>query len=537
MTSQSRTRALAAALVAATVTALGSAVSAGAVTYCVAKPTCSGTVSPDVQSALTTAAISPVPDRVEVGPGAFYVPSGFTYTPVGATNALELVGSGRDKTELRGGSGVNGRPALLLEAEAPAKVSDLTIKSFTPQDPTFTTGGLRIYGTAERIDVWGSPQSNGVELLKDSTLKASRVSIAGRRNGVVSAVGSASVTDSSIDAQHDGSAAAAEGPGSLTVSHSKLNGYVGVEANTGGVVKIDDSLVLTNEYGLFAYNKGNAPTTIGATNVTIVATDPSTLGVHSAAVASQSTTQIDVDNSVVANMTYSVSRTGTGGGAGSVTMRHSAYDHSTVFENGPGSLDQTQANLDLAVPGFVDPVADDYRLAPDSPLRDAGDPAPADGLAATDLAGKARSLDGNGDGIAAPDIGAFEFDAPAAPAAAPAPAPAPPPTPSTPVTPPDVAPVITSASLTRHRFSIRRGTTFRVTLSQAARVKIAIRRAHRLAGTLKRSSHRDANRIAFSGRIGHRALRPGRYVATVTATDAKGKRSAPRTLRFTVVKS
>src|SRR4051812_10430337 len=185
MTSQSRTRALAAALVAAAVTALGSAGSASAVTYCVAKPACSGTVSPDVQFALTTAAITPVPDRIEVGPGAFYAASGFIYTPVGTMNSLELVGAGRDQTELRGGSVVNGRPALLLAAGAPAKVSDLSIRSYTPPDPLFSTSALRLFGTAERIGVWGSPQSNGVELLKDSTLSASRVSIAGRRDGVL----------------------------------------------------------------------------------------------------------------------------------------------------------------------------------------------------------------------------------------------------------------------------------------------------------------------------------------------------------------
>jgi hypothetical protein len=551
MTRKSRTRALAAAIVVTAAAALTTAGSANALTYCVAKPACAGTVSPDVQSALTTAAISPVPDRIEVGPGSFYASSGFSYTPVGPMNSLELVGAGRHQTELRGGSDVNKRPALLLDAAAPTKVSDLTIKSFTPADPTFTTAGLRIFGSAERIDVWGSPRSDGVELLKDSSLKSSTVSLAGRRNGVYSAAGSATVTNSSIDAHFDGTAAAADGAGSLTVSHSRLNGYTGVEATTGGAVEIDDSLVLTNEYGLFAYNKGQSPTAIRATNVTVVGTDPTTIGVHSAGVFNGSTTQITLTNSVIADVTQSLTRTGTGGGTGSVTARHSAYDHATVAENGPGSLDQTLANLDLTTPGFVDPAGGDYRLAADSLLLDAGDPAPAGGLSATDLAGKARSLDGNGDGVEAPDIGAFEFQPPAAPA--PAPGPPPPGTPSGPADPPvaapDVAPVITSASLARRRFTVgrastsvaagraRRGTTFRLTLSKAARVKIAIRHAHHLAGTIRRNSHAGANRIAFSGRIGRRALRPGRYVATITATDASGKPSAPRTLRFTVVKS
>src|SRR3954468_658391 len=306
----SRTRALATALVAAAAAALGTAGSADALTYCVVKPTCAGTISPDVQSALTTAAISPVPDRIEIGPGAFYTPSGFIYTPVGPTNSLELVGAGRNKTELRGGSATDKRPALLLEAAAPTKVSDLTINAFTPQNPMFTTAGLRIFGAAERIAVWGGARSGGVELLKDSSLNASKVSIAGRSDAVLSATGSATVTDSSVDAGHDGgTAAAAEGPGRLTVSHSRLNGYVGVQAKDNGAVKIDDSLVLTNEYGLFAYGKGAKATTTGATNSPVIGRDPTTLGIHAAAVASLSTTQIDIDNSVVANVTHSISRT------------------------------------------------------------------------------------------------------------------------------------------------------------------------------------------------------------------------------------
>jgi hypothetical protein len=156
-------------------------------------------------------------------------------------------------------------------------------------------------------------------------------------------------------------------------------------------------------------------------------------------------------------------------------------------------------------------------------------------LETTDLGLSPRSVDGDGDGVAAPDIGAFEFQ----PAAAPPAAPTPPTTPA-PVTPPDFAPVITAASLTHRRFSIgrapRRGTAFRLTLSKASTVKIAIRHAKRSAGTLKFATRQGANRIAFSGRIGRRALPLGRYVATITAAEASGKRSAPRTLPFTVVK-
>jgi hypothetical protein len=53
--------------------------------------------------------------------------------------------------------------------------------------------------------------------------------------------------------------------------------------------------------------------------------------------------------------------------------------------------------------------------------------------------------------------------------------------------------------------------------------------------TLTRSAHVGLNKVAFSGRIAGKALKPGRYQAVFTAIDSAG--SAPlSTLSFTVVK-
>ena len=113
------------------------------------------------------------------------------------------------------------------------------------------------------------------------------------------------------------------------------------------------------------------------------------------------------------------------------------------------------------------------------------------------------------------------------------------------------------ASAARRRAS---GTTFEYTLSEPARVRIVISRLlagrrsgkrctariRRLRharlcvrmlsrGTLTRSSHPDANRVAFSGRVGSKALEPGRYSATLTATDGSNQTSKPVTVYFTIV--
>jgi hypothetical protein len=47
--------------------------------------------------------------------------------------------------------------------------------------------------------------------------------------------------------------------------------------------------------------------------------------------------------------------------------------------------------------------------------------------------------------------------------------------------------------------------------------------------------HAALNQVAFSGRIRHKALKPGRYLARLAATDDAGA-SRAETLRFTIVK-
>jgi hypothetical protein len=121
-----------------------------------------------------------------------------------------------------------------------------------------------------------------------------------------------------------------------------------------------------------------------------------------------------------------------------------------------------------------------------------------------------------------------------------------------------ITPILGSAAATpKHQ----KGTTFEYTRSEAATVQIAI--SQRLSGrrhgkrcvaatrklrharactriiargTLTRTSHQGANSVAFSGRIGSRALKPGKYRATLTATDSAKRTSKPRTIQFSIVK-
>jgi hypothetical protein len=107
----------------------------------------------------------------------------------------------------------------------------------------------------------------------------------------------------------------------------------------------------------------------------------------------------------------------------------------------------------------------------------------------------------------------------------------------------------------------KKGTTIRFTLSEAARVVVTIKRRSRGRKVGKRcvkptratrrkhacarytraarfavTATAGANKRRFSGRVGRKSLKPGRYRLTLVATDKAGKRSAPRQLGFKIVR-
>jgi hypothetical protein len=100
------------------------------------------------------------------------------------------------------------------------------------------------------------------------------------------------------------------------------------------------------------------------------------------------------------------------------------------------------------------------------------------------------------------------------------------------------------------RAAVKRGTEFRYTLSEPARVVFALERrrpGRRVRGKRRRArwvkagsfavqGAAGANRKKFSGRIGRRRLRPGSYRLSLVATDAAGNRSVPKRLAFRVTR-
>jgi hypothetical protein len=114
----------------------------------------------------------------------------------------------------------------------------------------------------------------------------------------------------------------------------------------------------------------------------------------------------------------------------------------------------------------------------------------------------------------------------------------------------------------RKRKAVQKGTTFRYSLSEAATVTFTIQRKRKgrkvgkkckkrtpdnrkrrkctrysRVGAFRQQASTGANRKPFSGKIGKKTLRPGRYRALLVATDAAGNRSKAKAVGFRVVRA
>jgi len=226
----------------------------------------------------------------------------------------------------------------------------------------------------------------------------------------------------------------------------------------------------------------------------------------------------------------------------------------------PGSAHNIPGDPDFVEEGIFG------QLAETSPLIDKGDPAAVE-EGELDFTREARSLDGDGDCIAVPDIGAFELTGKSAPCP-PAPKPAPKPSPFAPDPPPVVSgfgltnAVFTPKTRTK-RMAAKQGTQFTYTLSEAALVKITIERKVRgrkveqegktrcVKATRRKakppcirfvhvvdlaaSEQSGKHSTPFSGLVHGRPLRPGPYRARIIATDSAGQNSEARQASFRVV--
>jgi hypothetical protein len=117
----------------------------------------------------------------------------------------------------------------------------------------------------------------------------------------------------------------------------------------------------------------------------------------------------DAKNVIARGPTTDVSATQSGGATLAMTLTNSNY-LTEVTSGGATVTPSTDPSNQEASPVFVNAGAGNFHQDPSSPTIDAG--TEANLLGTTDFDGDPRSLDGNCDGTAAPDIGVDEFNVP-----------------------------------------------------------------------------------------------------------------------------
>jgi hypothetical protein len=340
--------------------------------------------------------------------------------------------------------------------------------------------------------------------------------------------------------------------GSMTIRRSRVLGEYGVMAvgsgGTSSTAEVFDSLLISTggpaaESEAYDDESTSSLTVVGSTIVGL----ESYAAVRSTHEAESGSATVTMRNSIARNLPApTVPARDLLANGGTIDATFSSFT-SIVEENGGSASAPGSASNLTGDPLFVDPSKGNFALQSGSPLIDRGEPALV-AAGQLDLAGSPRSVDGNLDCVAAPDIGAFEVTGQSASC-------------------PDPFPAITKFAMTNRVFApkggkrprrgsaraaarrkaVKRGTKFTYTLSEPARVKIRIERRkpggrgkkRRFSKVTTISQLKKSGRGAtkFSGRARGRPLKPGKYRAKITATDSAGQTSAPKTLGFRIVAS
>ena len=521
--------------------------------YCV-NTTCGGVNVADLQAALNAAEASADTDRVFLGAGTYTAtaPQGFVYDqPSGGP--VEIIGAGiADPGQTHIAGAIGGGGTLRVVGAPGTRLRDVNV--VLPPDAAPYAIGLSTNGIASHIAVTENPalQSNnrfGLVLrggvLEGGSFVGIGTSTSGT-TGVVFDVGGGSVRDSTVYS-YTGISTGYGG----TIDRTRIGAeLVGVDVPSGAT-KITSSAIYTTgsgAVGIAANVSGNATIDVDGVNIYGKGGPNSGTGISAYnAYFPNANVDVTLKNTIIRDFDSPLYAGAAGPGHAHITASYSDYDHAANSSVGASAAISESNVTNVGNANFDE----EYKPLPGNSLIDAGDPAAAPGL---DIDGKPLVTDGNHDGIVRRDIGAFELAGPT----------------ETPLVGGDptsdaggtgggggqvlpsgdlLAPIVSSFRTSRTRFTVggartaisarvARGTRFSYMLSEPAKVVLQIKRvgARRAIGKLTRRAKVGRNILKFSGRIGSRPLKPGRYGAVITATDAAGNHSAAKRVRFRVFK-
>ena len=538
-------------------------------------------------------------------------------SPIDLSNSpIDLVGSGRGA----GGTAIQAAVAPALRVGNASSAQAVAV-------------GSTAAGPAAVVRIGGDLHSSDVT---DTTAGANAVSV-----DPLGGPGETILADLALAGAASGAAPGLEGnalAGSrVVVSDTTVSGANGISWPGAGLLVLQRSSLLVSGTGVSqTAGELRASSSVvradtgfdvtGATAALRQLTIQSTPGAGPHGVRANAGSTVSIAGSIVRD--FASDLTSAGGGALAASTSNFRVKTGPVDTSGGGNLDVD--------PRFRAPLALDFRLRAGSPMIDAaGTPAAGADESPFDREGHARVLDGDGEGTAQRDMGAFEYRRPSAVLSVASPGATGRPVAFSAVasTYPDgeiasylwdldgdgryetdtgTAPQVTRTYDTPVRIDVRvrivgvdgatddalrqlsvldrtrpqvlaasaipsvfapssrgtvitsarRGTTFRYRLSEIATLRVAFelrtrgRRSGRncLADTrarrrlprcirfvargalTRRLRPAGTGTIPFSGRVGARALAPGRYRATFTATDPSRNRSSPRRIYFRVVR-
>ena len=403
------------------VVVLFAAAPAQAATICVplGGPGCdSSAVS--LQGAVDIANGNAVRDTIRIA-GGFTTSENVT---VGSGNPVDIIGSGRGA-----GDTVLTSPnsaAVLLVADPTSTVSDLRI--VVPDSVTNFEQGLDLSepgALGQRLTVVGGTglqNAVGVFVRTGATLRDSLVEVPmGSANYAVDAEDGTLLEDLSLAGEYLISGGSS-GPPVIArrIRSSQPSG--GIRARAGVTMDVTDALIRlaggsSSSYAFEAGASLAGDSTIIARHVTIVgngAVAEQGVGAYAWGEATGVTGTVDLRDSIFHALSTDVqARTFGGADRARIVVDHSDVNPAKQSASGPGTEEIVlgPSNV-LADPGFVNAAALDFHLGPNSALIDRGFPGAG---STTDLDRLPRPNDGNGDGTAVRDIGAYEYQRPATP--------------------------------------------------------------------------------------------------------------------------
>jgi hypothetical protein len=537
---------------------------ASATTFCVptfhaACPSGAGGVQQaSLETAMQTNGDDGNPDAIIVAPTT--VSNADSYEILSGDNdPLEIVGAGPDQTVATSTQSGN---QFVFNLNGPR---DVTMRDLTIRVP------------ATMMDNLGGAMQSEQDTFENVDIESRNV----RSDGIVSAIGGSTFVDGAVYGSNGGSidtgfSGNGAETGTLEIRRTTIDSPSwGINSDDPEVtvfarrvritdplaygVRITDGAFLVFENGIISdvttgypvIAESNDPGTVIATvrHTTIDGTpsDPNDPAVRAAVqnAAGNGPVNLVVSDSIIAgfenplNCEAPVSPTI---GNASLTVRYSYFFHSAVISGDCNFANPPPNSIDaftVGAPQFAGPG--DYHLLAGSPAIDVGDPLTA-ALPTEDYDGAPRPVDGNADGIARRDMGAFEYQPPVPPGGGGGPdAPADPgPQDPVPVDPGDPEPLDDSAPvISKLRFkrglSESDGGTLKVRLSEAASLRVSFRES----GGGKRGNRAVKLSYAASGgrnklKVRRGKLNPGAYRVKALATDVAGNRSAPARTRVIV---